>query len=180
MKKVTRQWLLPLWQRPAMFIGLWAFALLPQFALSQGAFVRSGTTGNSNFLLTSNSATKNQSVWEGSEFTPALPTGNITRVYVQYGTTALGVPITLTDLKIVMGMTSITAFNPTTTFLPLTDTVFRGTVVLPAGAAEEWVPIDLQTPFAYTAGQNLIVEFQRASSSNTSFNISHGSHSDWS
>lgn len=97
--------------------------------------------------------TYSQSIFMQSELN--TPDQRIEKVYYYWNGAA---EATLSnDWTIYMGHTALTAFDTTTSWIPLANlsTVFTGTVALPAVAG--WIEIPLTAPFVYNNTDNLVI-----------------------
>lgn len=115
--------------------------------------------GTSNNIFPFGSATSNcvQWLYLPSDFTVAPVTGNITRVYFR-SWSGSSYSATYTNLTIKMGMTTATSFTSGTWVTGLTTVYTASSVSVSTTSSYSWFYFDLNTPFPYTMGSNLIVE----------------------
>jgi hypothetical protein len=112
------------------------------------------SSGSNSFPL--NSATnKIQLQYQAGEFTGAF-NGLITRVYLQRSSTTTS-QSTFTNLTISMAQSATWPTTTTAYYTPMTLCYTATTTIFPAGAADEWIGITLNTPFTYDPTQHLIV-----------------------
>ena len=155
------------------FRGLTATALLlaaPLFSFGQVApqIAKSSTaTVPSAFLFGSDAARKTQLLYSPANL-PNAVAGPIRRVYFMYATS--NATVALTDLRLTLGQTADTVFVPATRFYPGQRQVLRDSAyTIPAGSANGWFGIDLDSTFAYDPTRTLIVGVAFATSSNQAF-----------
>lgn len=130
--------------------SLWAQT--PTYAFDAGAI-------NNAFPLSSSTGTMVQWLYTPADFSPTVPSGNITTIYVKPASNATNA--TFTNLTVRMGHTTLTSMVSGPWITGLT-TVFTATShVFPTATNGSWLALTLQTPFPYTAGSNLIIEMSQ-------------------
>lgn len=148
---------------------LFALAVALPAALSAQDVQRCCGTSNSTFLLGNTSfAPHTQSLYLPGDLQNEV-SGLITTLYFRYGSTGEDLGNTLTGLMIRLGMTTAGAFTSNTFFTDLDTVLMAPTYTIAPGTEGNWFSIPLQTPFAYDAGQTLILDIWFAGSSTTNF-----------
>jgi hypothetical protein len=119
------------------------------------AFYLTGGTSSNSFPLNVTAGKKVQWNFLAGEFTGAY-SGMITTIYLRRSTSQT-IPSTYTNLTVAMGQDTC-AFTRTMVYRTgLTTCFFAASGSLPAGNADEWVPITLNTPFSYNPALPLFV-----------------------
>ncbi|MFC5269293.1 beta strand repeat-containing protein [Adhaeribacter terreus] len=158
--------------RPTRFFSLLLLALCFGFMPNANAqqtpqFAKDASTSTNSMPFNSNGAKRLQNFYYANELvsTSATVPGNahsgmITRIYYKAQNAGIG---TYLDLKVKMGQTTANSFPGTagnTFFTNLTTVFASASHTFGSSAADEWVPLDLTTPFLYDAGKPLIIEVQ--------------------
>jgi len=144
--------------------ALCALCMLSLLTTSTGnAQTYATNQGGSNNVFPFGSTTSNKVQWMylASDFLTPMPTGQITKVYfrTQSGT----YNPTYTNLNIRIGSTSLTGFPSTTAWITgLTTVAAYSTFTNGSTGPYTWWGVTFQTPYNYTAGDNLVVEIEQA------------------
>ncbi|MCZ7556831.1 MAG: T9SS type A sorting domain-containing protein [Bacteroidia bacterium] len=112
------------------------------------------SSGSNSFPLNS-STNKIQLQYQAGEFSGAY-NGLITRVYLQRSATTTS-QSTFTNLTISLAQSATWPTATTGYYTPVTLCYTATTTIFPAGSADQWIGITLNTPFAYDPTQHLIV-----------------------
>ncbi len=140
----------------AMLSSLSSIAQTPTYATGLG-------TSNNVFPFGSSSSNKVQWLYLSSDFTPTMPTGQITKVYFRTWSGS-GYNATYGNLNIRMLSTTATGFASTSTFVTGATPVYSASTFSTGTLGSyTWWSVTLQTPFSYMAGDNLIVEIEQNS-----------------
>lgn len=124
----------------------------PQYATN---FFTSVSPSSIPFASTVNN--KAQWLFLASDFASA-PSGNITKIYFRRNSSMLPVINSYTNLMIKMGQSTMTALPPGPWITAGMVTVFQANTYDFIPVIGDWMPITLQTPFAYDQTKNFIVE----------------------
>jgi hypothetical protein len=145
--------------------ALFALCMLSLLTTSTGnAQTYATNQGGSNNIYPFGSPTYNKVQWMylASDFLTPMPTGQITKVY--FRTYSGTYNPTYTNLNIRIGSTSLTGFPSTTAWITgLTTVAAYPTFTNGSTAPYTWWGVTFQTPYNYTAGDNLVVEIEQAS-----------------
>lgn len=131
-----------------------------EYSNAQGTNSTISGGGTTNFTFGSVMTRKFQTLYIASDFTVAPETGEIQTLWFQRTTsTASTSEQNFEDFEIRLGNTADETFSGTNFFddgdLTL---VYDGALTIPAGDADTWFAIELQTPFEYDSTQNLIFD----------------------
>ncbi|MCB0794835.1 MAG: T9SS type A sorting domain-containing protein [Flavobacteriales bacterium] len=127
-------------------------------------------SSNSTFLLGHQGYVRHsQSLYLPSDLMNATD-GMIERLYFRYGSTGNADGVTLTDLMFRIGQTASASFANGNEFFTDLDTVMSSPAyTIPPGIEGEWFGVDLDEPFAYSAGSTLVLDILFDTSTNNSF-----------
>ena len=118
-------------------------------------------TGGNSFPFNSASSNKLQGIYTPADFPVLPPSGYISSVFFQVGTTFTATTQVRTspDVRIALGYVGISDFGSTSTFFTGLDTVYyAATRVYTALVTGDWVEFMLQSPFYYDNTLNLLVQ----------------------
>lgn len=106
-------------------------------------------------------STKVQWLYMPTQFTPTLPTGQITKIWFRPYSGGSAPAGSYNNFTVKIGMTSLTTL--TSTYVTGLATAFAANPFsFPGSASLQWFSITLQTPIPYTAGTNFIVEVEHS------------------
>lgn len=93
----------------------------------------------------------------------AAPSGYITKLYLMVA--ANFGPITYTNLSVLMGQSTITAFTTGSFYTGSRDTVYHKTSVSLTGVLQNWLELTLDSSFLYDNTKSLIVQVEQLGAS---------------
>lgn len=135
--------------------GALAFLLITDNVFAQGpqyAFTPASSFSN-NIPFNSSSSNQREGIYMPSFF-PAASSGYITTIYFKYTSP---VNASFTDFCIMMGSTTLSSFSAGPWVLAGLDTVFFASSFSVTSITNNWIPIQLQTPFYYDNTSNFIL-----------------------
>lgn len=143
----------------ALCITVGAYAQTPQYTSPNG-------TSNNIYPLRSNNPNMVQWIYTPADFTPTVPAGLISKLYIRVHAT-LGAANTAvyTNLLVRMGHTTATATYVGPWMTGFT-TVYNAANVSFPYVLDSWLEITLQTPFFYNAVDNLMLEISHSNQTN--------------
>ncbi|RPI13583.1 MAG: T9SS C-terminal target domain-containing protein [Ignavibacteriae bacterium] len=104
---------------------------------------------------------------------PAI-TGNITKLYLRIATGYPLGPFTYTTFNIIFSQTSITSFTSGSFYSGTFDTVYKRANVTLQGAADTWLMITLDHPYAYNPAQSLVIQIEHCQAPGaSSYSLAH-------
>lgn len=144
-----------------IFCGI-LFAILYFTAQAQNpTFTSPIGTGNTTFPFRSNVSNKAQWIYHPTDFTPAIMSGFINKLYIRvHATLGANGTASFTNFTIKMGHTNLnnTVNGPWMTGIAGLNTVFQAANYTIAVNKGTWIVVELQTPFFYNGTDKLILE----------------------
>jgi hypothetical protein len=133
--------------------------VLNGYAQTPAYYTNQGTSNNIYPFGSTTSNNKVQWLYLSSDFNVPLPSGQINRVYFRTWNGTYSA--TYTSLNIRFISTSLTGFPSTTAWVTGAVSAASYTTFSTGSVpAYTWYAVDLQTPYQYTNGDNLIVEIE--------------------
>ena len=146
------------------FLSLLLLASISNIATAQPpTYVTIAGSGGNSFPwgAATGGSSKVQWLYMPTQFTPTLPTGQITKLWFRPYSGGAGPAGSYNNFTVKIGMTTLTSLTPT--YVTGLATGFAASpYAFPGAAALAWFGITLTTPIPYTAGTNFIVEVEHS------------------